>query len=236
MQTEVTIQAKDGSGAFRAFVSRPDQAKPAPAVILIQEIFGVNKNMRDLCNTLAQKGYLAICPDLFWRQEPGIQLTDQSEAEWKRAFELFQGFNVDQGVEDLKATLGFIRKDKNCSGKVGTIGYCLGGKLAYLMATRSDADCNVSYYGVGIEALLEESPAIKNPLLMHIAEKDKFVPPTAQQKIIAALSAYSQVEIETYTDMDHAFTRMGGEHYNAAAAEKAHARTDAFLEKHLRKS
>jgi carboxymethylenebutenolidase len=232
MSNALQIKATDGSGAFSAYVASP-KAPKAPAVLVIQEIFGVNKNLRDICDKLAQDGYLAVCPDLFWRQEPGIQLTDQTEAEWKRAFELFQGFNVDKGVVDLKATLDFIRQQPGCSGKVGTVGFCLGGKLAYLMATRADADCNVAYYGVGIEGLLDESGSIKKPLLMHIAEKDGYVPPAAQQKIIAALKDNKNVEIHTYPGMDHAFTRLGGKNYNKEAAVQAHARTAAFFAKSL---
>lgn len=234
MNKEYKIKAADGSGSFSAYAALPETGASAPAVIVIQEIFGVNKNMRDICTGLAQKGFLAVCPDLFWRQEPGIQLTDQSEAEWQRAFQLYNGFDVDKGIDDLKTTLDFVRSRKECSGRVGTLGYCLGGKLAYLMATSSSADCNVSYYGVGIESILDESAGIKKPLLMHIAEKDKFVPPEAQQKIIAALKDNGHVEIQLYAGMDHAFTRIGGAHYDKAAAEKANARTAAFLSENLK--
>lgn len=231
MPEDIQIKAEDG-GVFGAFIALP-KTTPAPAVVVIQEIFGVNKNVRQICQGLTDKGFLAIAPDLFWRQEPGIQLTDQTDAEWQRAFQLYQGFDVGRGIDDLKATLAFIRKHKACTGKAGTMGYCLGGKLAYLMATRSDADCNVSYYGVGIEELLGEAGNIDKPLLMHIAEKDKYVPPAAQAKIIAALSPDSNVEIHVYPGMDHAFSRIGGQHYNEAAAALANARTEAFLAKNL---
>ena len=92
----------------------------------------------DLVTISATKGYLALCPDLFWRQQPDIQLTDKSPAEWDRAFELYKGFDVEAGVRDLLATLAHLRSMPGCSGKVGAVGYCLGGKLAYLMAARSD--------------------------------------------------------------------------------------------------
>lgn len=226
----VTIKAADGSGAFSAYTAYPDAAK-APAVIVIQEIFGVNKNLRNICDKLAGEGFIAACPDLFWRQEPGIQLTDQSEEEWKRAFELYNGFNVDKGVDDLKAALAHVRALPACSGKAGTQGYCLGGHLAYLMATRSDADCNISYYGVGIENKLDEASKITKPLLMHIAEKDGFVPPPAQEKIIAGLK--DKAAIFVYDGMDHAFTRIGGKNFDQAAADLANSRSLAFLKKNL---
>ncbi len=232
MTHELKIKATDGSGEFSAFAAYPEM-DPAPVVIVIQEIFGVNKNLRDICLKLADEGYIAVCPDLFWRQQPGIDITDQTDAEWKRAFELFNGFSVDKGIEDLKATLALVRTLPEGSGKVGTLGYCLGGKLAYLMAARSDADCNIAYYGVGIQDMLAESANIKKPLLMHIAEKDGFVPPPAQEKIAAGLKDNKNVTMFTYPGMDHAFTRIGGKNYNKEAAELAYERTEAFLAKNL---
>src|SRR5687768_11370490 len=147
------INIETEGGDFSAYVARPTAAK-APAVVVIQEIFGVNKVMRDITDGLASEGYLAICPDLFWRIEPGIDITDKSEAEWKRAFELFNAFDVDQGVKDIQATITKARADAQCSGKVGAVGFCLGGKLAFLTATRTDVDAAVSYYGVGLESLV----------------------------------------------------------------------------------
>jgi carboxymethylenebutenolidase len=228
MENDVQIKATDGSGSFSAFISFPEEEK-APAIVVIQEIFGVNKVMREICENLSQAGYVAICPDLFWRQEPGVQITDKSEEEWQKAFLLYQGFNVDRGVEDLKATLAFIRRHKRCTGKAGTVGYCLGGKLAYLMATRSDADCNISYYGVGIEDLLDEAKNIRAPLLMHVAEKDKFVPRAAQMKILQALSKIPAVKLHVYPNADHAFARPGGDHYDKEAANQANFRSADFL-------
>lgn len=228
----IDITAADG-GTFKAYVVKPAHGKPAPAVVVIQEIFGINHVMREICAKLAREGYVAICPDLFWRQEPGIDITDKTEAEWARAFELFKGFDVDLGVDDIKSTLAYVRSHQSCTGKAGTLGYCLGGKLAYLMATRSDADANVSYYGVGIEGLLAEAGQINKPLLMHIAEQDKFVPPAAQKQILDALLNKPGITLHVYQGVDHAFARVGGEHYDAAMAETANARTAQHLKTHL---
>ncbi len=228
---EVTIRAADGGG-FSAYLAVPKSGK-GPGIVLIQEIFGVNKVMRDLADGFAAQGYTAMCPDLFWRQEPGVQITDKSEAEWKKAFSLMQGFNTDKGVDDLKATLATLRKHPACTGKAGSIGYCLGGKLAFLMATRSDSDANVSYYGVGLQDSLGEAKSIKKPLLLHIAEKDQFVPPEAQKKVIEALKGNKLVTIYTYPGADHAFARIGGQHYDKKAADLANQRTAEFLKKHL---
>ena len=231
--TYTTIKATDGSGEFKAYVAKPSTL-PAPAIVVIQEIFGVNKVMRDICDDLAAKGYIAISPDLFWRQEPGVDITDQSQAEWDKAFELFGGFDVDKGVEDLIATLDVIRVDKDCSGKVGSLGYCLGGKLAFLMAARSNADCNVSYYGVGINELVGEKEHITNPLLMHVAAEDGFVDKDAQEIMEDELIGFNQIEYHRYDDVDHAFARVGGDHYDEDAARLDNERTHTFLDKNLK--
>ena len=228
---EVTIRAADG-GSFSAYLATPKSGK-GPGIVLIQEIFGVNKVMRDLADGFAAQGYTVMCPDLFWRQEPGVQITDKTEAEWKKAFSLMQGFNTAKGVDDLKATLATLRKHQACTGKVGSIGYCLGGKLAFLMATRSDSDANVGYYGVGLQDSLGEAKNIKKPLLLHIAEKDQFSPPEAQKKVTEGLKGNKLVTIHTYPGADHAFARIGGQHYDKKAADLANQRTAEFLKKHL---
>lgn len=228
MGERITISASGGE--FSAYVARP-QAQKAPAVVVIQEIFGVNKVMRDITDGLAAQGYLAICPDLFWRIEPGIDITDQSEAEWKKAFELFNAFDVDQGVKDIQATIQAIRADAGCNGKVGAVGFCLGGLLAFLTATRTDADAAVSYYGVGIENRVAEAEKLTRPLLMHIAEEDQFVPKAAQGVILQALKDHPQIEIHTYPGRDHAFAREGGEHYHEADAKTAGGRTLQFFQR-----
>jgi carboxymethylenebutenolidase len=233
--TDITIAARDG-GAFSAYLAAPQGKGNGQALIVIQEIFGVNATMRALCDDYAAEGYLAVCPDLFWRQEPGIQLTDQTEVEWQKAFQLYKGFSQDKGAEDLGATLDFLRaypRTEGTSGraKVGCVGFCLGGKLAYLMATRTDCDASVSYYGVGIDQDISEADRIAKPLLLHIAGKDGFVPPEAQQLIVERLTG--KAEIYTYPERDHAFARIGGAHYHEADAKRAHERSAAFLKAHL---
>jgi carboxymethylenebutenolidase len=221
-----------GDGTFSAYVARPAKAK-APAVVVIQEIFGVNQVMRDITDGLAGQGYLAICPDLFWRIEPGIDITDHTPADWKRAFELFNAFDVEAGVGDIAATIAHVRADGGCNGKVGAVGYCLGGQLAFLTATRTDADASASYYGVGLENRVAEVEKLTHPLLMHIAEEDQFVPKPAQAVILAALKDHPQIEIHTYPGCDHAFAREGGEHFNAEAAKLANGRTLQFFARTL---
>ncbi|WP_332769930.1 dienelactone hydrolase family protein [Phenylobacterium sp.] len=226
----ITIKGEDGD--FAAYLARPAKTK-APAVVVIQEIFGVNAVMRDICDGLAAEGFLAVCPDLFWRIEPGIDITDQSEAEWKRAFELFNAFDVEAGVKDIAATIDQVRAMAEVNGKVGAVGFCLGGLLAFLTAARTDSDASVSYYGVGIEGRLAEAEKLANPLLMHIAEEDQFVPKEAQALITTTLKNHPQIQIHTYPGRDHAFARVGGEHYDPADAKLAGGRTLTFFQQHL---
>lgn len=226
---DVTIKSPDGE--FSAYLAAPEV--DGPGVLVIQEIFGVNKDMRDHCDRLASQGYFALCPDLFWRQEPGVQISDQSEEEWAHAFKLFQGFDVDSGVHDLRESLDYLRDLEGCTGRVGTLGFCLGGKLVYLMACRSDTDCNVSFYGVGLDELLHEAPQITTPTMLHIAEEDEFVSKDAQAKVNESLANHPCVTIYNYPGVNHAFARHNGVHFDEAAAKLADERTSEFLRVNL---
>ncbi|HEY9793989.1 MAG TPA: dienelactone hydrolase family protein [Candidatus Obscuribacterales bacterium] len=215
---------------FEAYVARPSST-PAPAVIVIQEIFGINPWLRSVADRLAQEGYLAVAPDLFHRQEPGIQLTDKTQAEWDKAFQLYKGFDENKGVEDLIATLETVKRLPECSGKVGSLGFCLGGKLAFLMSTRSSSDANVSFYGVGIEQNINEP--VKHPLLLHIAEADEHVPAAAQKQIHDKLDNNKLVTIYVYPGAGHAFGREGSKHEDKPAFDLACKRSLEFLKHHL---
>lgn len=228
---EVTVRAADG-GSFSGYLAAPKSGK-GPGVVVIQEIFGVNAVMRQITDGLAGQGFTAFCPDLFWRFKPGIQITDKTEAEWKQAVGYFQRFDVDKGVEDLKASLAELRNHPACSGKTGAVGFCLGGKLAYLMATRTDVDCSIGYYGVGIQDALDEAKNIKGSLLLHIANEDEFTPKPAQEQITAGLKGNSHVTMYDYPDCGHAFARPGGAHWNQAAADQAGKRSLEFFRRHL---
>jgi carboxymethylenebutenolidase len=235
--TEIRIPATDTEqtqlGDFRAYVSLPEKVKDAPVLIVIQEIFGINDIMRDICDAWAAKGYIAVCPDLFWRIEPNIELTDKTEEDWARAFELFGKFDVDLGVKDIQATINAVRNYEGEGRKVGALGFCLGGKLAYLSATRTDIDASVGYYGVEIDKFVDEKTNITKPLMLHIAEEDGFVDKAAQEKIKTGLDDHAFTTLHFYEGQDHAFARKGGDHYNEDAARLANMRSDDFLKEHL---
>jgi carboxymethylenebutenolidase len=227
MMTAITTH--DGQ-TFDAYCAKPNTPNGA-AVIVIQEIFGVNAEVRKKCDLWAENGYLALAPDLFWRQERGIDITPRTQADWDKAMGLLRGFDVDAGVADLKSTLATARALG--ARAVGTVGYCLGGRMAYLMATRSDADANVGYYGVTIENYLDESTNIKAPLMLHIAEEDSYVSKEAQEHIKSVLGKNTYTAIYSYAGANHAFSRLGGDHYDETAATLANGRTADFFAKHL---
>lgn len=227
---DIDINGPDGR--FSGYLAVPDTGK-GPGIVVIQEIFGVNQVMREICDTLAAEGFVALCPDLFWRLEPGIQITDKTDAEWQKAFDLFGRFDVDAGIVDVDATVEHLRTMDACNGKVGAVGYCLGGLLAYLTATRTDADASVGYYGVNIHEKLDEAEQIKKPLMLHIAERDEFVPADAQAAIKAGLIDNPHVTLHTYAGRDHAFARVGGAHFHQADADLANGRTLAFFRHNL---
>ncbi len=230
------ITGSNGEG-FDAYVARPAAGgDKAPVVVVIQEIFGVNEGIRHKCDWLAGEGFIAVAPDLFWRLEPNVQLTDKTKEEWDKALGLMNKFDIDTGIRDLQITIDTFRNDKQSNGYVGVMGYCLGGKLAYLMAARSNADASVGYYGIGLETLLEEAKNIENPLLLHIAGKDKFSSPEATAKITHDLASNPHIAMHVYEEQDHAFTRVGGDHYDAKAAEEADHHTILFFKKNLHES
>lgn len=225
------VQVTGKDGAFRAYVARPAGA-PKVAVVAIQEIFGVNAVMRGKADWLAREGFLAIAPDLFWRLGTDIDITDQSEAEWAQAFDYFKRFDIDAGIQDIQAAITHARGMVG-GGKVGAVGYCLGGLLAYLTAARTDSDATVGYYGVNIPAFLGEAANIKKSLMLHIAGKDGFVNAEAQAAMHAALDANPLVTLYDYPERDHAFTREGGKNYHEADKQTADGRTIAFFKQHL---
>jgi len=222
------IKAQDGE--FRAYVAKPS-GQPKGAVVVIQEIFGVNAVMRGKCEWLAREGFWALAPDLFWRIKPGIELTDQTDGEWKAAIDYMNRLDKNVAVADVGATIAAARGWG--AKKVGAMGYCMGGYIAFLGACRTDVDASVAYHGGGIHTALGEAHNIKKPVLLHNPMKDSFIPVDALTAIRETLKSNPLVTIYEYADQDHAFTREGGAHYDAAAKQLADGRTIAFLTQNL---
>jgi carboxymethylenebutenolidase len=231
MNDHITVKGNDG--AFAAYIAKP-KTSPAPAVVVLQELFGVNADIRKTCDELAEKGYIAVAPDLFWRQEPGVDLTVTSEADWQHGLRLYQAYDRDTGARDVKETINAVAKLPECTGKVAVLGYCLGALMVFLTAVRYGADGAVAYHGGDTEKYLGEVDGLAAPLLMHLAEEDEFISKAAQAQIKAALAKKPNTTVYSYPGQSHAFSRHGGAHYNAEAAALAHERTYAFLNRQLR--
>jgi carboxymethylenebutenolidase len=227
------ITVKGQGGTFAAYIARP-KTLPAPAVIVLQELFGVNADIRKHCDELADQGFLAVAPDLFWRQEPGVDLTVTSEADWQHGLRLYQAYDRDAGVNDVKDTIDAVRNLAECNGKVALLGYCLGALMVFMTAVRNDGiDAAVWYHGGDTEKYLGEVDGLHAPLIMHLAEEDEFISKAAQAEIKAALAKKPRTTVYSYAGQNHAFARHNGAHYNAAAATLANGRTSQFLHQHI---
>lgn len=230
MSDHITIKGSDGE--FAAYVARP-RAVPAPAIVVLQELFGVNADIRATCDELAEQGFLAVAPDLFWRLEPGLSLSVTSEEDWQHGVRLYQAYDRDAGVRDVEDTMKAVAKLPDCNGKVGVLGYCLGALMVFLTAVRTDVDAAVAYHGSDTDKYLGESGRLRAPLLMHLGEEDEFIPKSAQAAIKAALADKPNATVYSYPGQRHAFSRHGGAHYDPASATLAHTRTYQFLHRNL---
>jgi len=220
-------------GEFSAYIARPSTS-PAPTIVVLQELFGINADLRTTCQELACQGYFALCPDLFWRLQRCVDLSDQSEAEWQKGLALYRSFNLDTGVSDIDATMQLGRGLPGATGRVGVMGFCLGGLMTFLTMARQGADAGVVYYGGSTEKHLEEAPDIEDPLLVHLGENDEYIPAPARSAIISALAPNPLAKVFTYPGCRHAFARHHGAHYAPDAAALANRRTADFFATHLR--
>ena len=226
-----TIPALDGDGKIPAYIARPQNA-PHAAIIVVPEIFGVNAGIRRKCDDWAGLGYLALAPDIFWRFAPGVELDPDVPEQLQEAFGYFQQYDADAGVKDIEAAIHHLRRNEGCA-KVGLVGFCLGGRLAYMAAARTDISASVGYYGVMIDQMLNESHAIAHPLMLHIPTADHFVGPEAQAAIHAGLDDHPKVALHDYPGLDHGFAAETGDRRDEAGAALADQRTREFFARHL---
>jgi carboxymethylenebutenolidase len=209
MKDRISIEGREGS--FNAYIARP-KTLPAPAVVVLQELFGVNADIRKHCDELAEQGFLAVAPDLFWRQEPGVDLSVTSEADWAHGLRLYEAYDRDAGAADVNDTVNTVRNLKECNGKVALLGYCLGALMVFLTAVRNwGVDAAVAYHGGDTEKYLGEIDGLRAPFLMHLAEEDEFISRAAQAEIKAALAMKPNTMVYSYPGQRHAFTRHNGE-------------------------
>lgn len=229
-----TVQVQAADGVFDCLLVRPAAAGPVPVIIVLQEIFGVNPGIRSIAVHYAQAGYLALCPDLFWRSERNLSMSEANPADNEYGFALYRAYDFDRGVDDIAAAIALARSLPGSSGKVGVTGYCLGGLLTFLAAARTDGDAFAAYYGGGTERFVDRAAGIRAPLLYHLAEQDEYIGPGAQAAIRAALADVPSATVHAYPGCHHAFARPGGSHCDAASATLANERTDRFFARTLR--
>ena len=230
MENRITVKGSDGE--FAAYIARPPTLS-APVVIVLQELFGVNADIRTTCDELAAQGFIAIAPDLFWRQEPEVDLDVSSEDSWQHGLRLYAAFDRDAGPRDVMETVRTAIELNEASGRVALLGFCLGALMVFLTAARYEVDAAVAYHGADTEKYLAEVHGLQAPLLMHLGEEDEFISKQAQAEIKAALAGKANATVYSYPGQRHAFARHNGAHYNAAAAELANARTVGFLHQQL---
>jgi carboxymethylenebutenolidase len=220
----IRIPSADG-GEFSAYMALPKKGK-GPGIVVIQEIFGITPSIRAVCDFLAARQFTTIAPDLYWRVQPGLEL-NESDSEKARAIRAKTDDN--KASDDIAAAVDFLRRHEACTGKVGVVGYCWGGMLAYLTAVRHKPDAAVGYYGVGIEKRLDLAGRLACPLMLHFAEKDQFAPPEVVAQVRSTLKNNSRAIIWEYPNVGHAFARPGGAHFDAKAADLADMRSLSFL-------
>lgn len=230
MGENITISIDGGS--LGAFVERPASGS-GPVVVVLHEVFGVNDDMRASCRELAEQGFIALAPDLFWRQEKGVDLSHWTDEEWKKGLALYQAYDRAQGAIDIAAIMEFAGSLPGAAGKVGLMGYCLGGLMTYLVSARHGADAGVAYYPGSAEDYASEAKDIRSPLMIHLGEEDEFISKAAQQTIKSAVAQNPSVVVFSYPGCSHAFARHTGTHYDADAAALANGRTYAFLKERL---
>jgi carboxymethylenebutenolidase len=228
----VEIEALAGDGRFGAWLAEPE-GEPRGAIVVIQEIFGVNDGIRRKCERWASLGYLALAPDLFWRLQAGVELDPDVPDEFEQALGLMGRFDQDEGIRDIESAIRDARARLGEGGKVGCVGYCLGGRLAYMTSARTDVDASVGYYAVGLDNILHEKNAIARPLMLHIAGDDGFVPPETQARMHEALDPHPRVTLHDYPGEDHAFAAEMGRRRSEEAAQLADSRTEKFFARHL---
>lgn len=231
MTTNTSIPTLDGAGNIPAYVAKPS-GTPRGAIIVIQEIFGCNPGIRKKADDWAAKGYLAVAPDVFWRQKPGVELDSDVPEQFQEGVGYMMKHDFDEGIKDVEAVVHWIRRDAGIA-KVGLVGFCMGGKIAYMAATRTDVDASVGYYGVGIDQMLNESHAIAKALLLHVPTADGFVPPESQKAMHTGLDGNPHVTLYDYADLDHGFAAEHGVRRNEDGARLADKRTEDFFAQHV---
>jgi carboxymethylenebutenolidase len=234
MAEPIQIPTHDGR-SYTGFLHAP-KSKPAPGLVMCPEIFGINRPLREIADRYAGEGFAVLVMDIFWRMEPLVDL-GYDEAGYAKARPLGEAFDYDIGVRDMQSAVTTLRKRPECTGRVGMVGFCLGGTMAYLGAARTDLDAAVGYYGTRIHKFLDDGPKINRPLILHFGERDHTTPPEHMRNIIPAIAGNPNVKYYIYPGVGHAFANhRRPDTYSEAATRQADALTFAFFRRLLQTS
>src|SRR5688500_7015481 len=218
----ITTRYETISDGLEAYCAVPESGS-GPGMLLFQEIFGINDNIRGLCDKLAGEGYVTLAPDMFWRIEPRFERKDESG--FADAIAMVQKLDMAAAIEDIKATHAHLRGMDACTGKVGATGFCLGGALAFVAATQSKVDATVPYYGSAINDMLDQVDQLDCPAMFHYGNNDPFIPEEKIAEVEAAVAGKPNVVFHRY-DAGHAFSNWDAPSmYDEASANLAWSRT-----------
>jgi carboxymethylenebutenolidase len=226
----IDVTTQDG-GHMPAFVFLPNSGR-GPGLVVLQEIFGVTEYITSRARDLANLGYVAVVPELYWRLGPHITTDETTEAGLQAAFGYMQRLDVARAVGDAVATVDHVRGMPETGGKAGVLGFCLGGRLAYEVGVAGNPDVVVSYYGSGIADRLEDASKLACPVIFHFGGADNYIPPESAERIQAALSSHPAAEFHSHSGAGHAFDNFRAPiFYHQAAADAAWPQTRQFLER-----
>jgi carboxymethylenebutenolidase len=229
--TSQWIDIPSGKDSFGGYLALPKGGK-GPGIVIIQEIFGVNGHIRDVAEQYALDGYVALAPDVFWRTQPRVEL-GYVGADRDKGIELLQKTDAKLAVQDIASAAAVLRQRPEANGKIAAIGYCFGGRLAYLAAADGSVDAAVAYYGGGIQNQLDVADKVKVPIQFHYAELDHAIPLSAVGEVKERFAGRDNAEFHLYPNADHGFNCPVRASYNQHASALAHGRTLTFLAEHL---
>jgi carboxymethylenebutenolidase len=226
----VNVTTHDG-GSMPAFVFLP-QSGAGPGLVVLQEIFGVTDYVKSRARDLANLGYVALVPELYWRIGPNVTTDETTEAGLQEAFGYFGKLDAAQAGDDATAALEHLRDMPETNSRAGVMGFCLGGRLAYEVGVQANPDVVVSYYGAGIADRLEDAPNLRSPVIFQFGGADNYLPPEQAARIEAAFSAHPAAEFHSHTGAGHAFDNFRAPiFYYQSAADAAWPQTCQFLER-----
>jgi carboxymethylenebutenolidase len=226
----IDIDSGDGD-RFGGYLALPPTGR-GPGVVILQEIFGVNEHIRSVCDQYALAGFVALAPDVFWRSQRRVELGYEG-ADREKALALLQKTDVNQTVTDLGAAVRALKGRPETAGKIAAVGFCFGGRLAYLSAAGGFVDAAVSYYGGGIQNLLDQADKIHVPMLFHYGEKDAGIPLEAVEQVKTRFEGKPNTGLHVYPGAEHGFNCTERSAYDQRASALALGRTLTFLASHL---